>query len=319
MKEVSKLLRKIIKLQKEYRLIPKDSSLLLAVSGGIDSVVLTYSLLELKDFFKFKRLAIAHFNHRIRKDADEDEKFVRNLAKKLSLEFFSGSSDVPKIAKGSGRNLEEVAREERYKFLRNIKEKEGFNFIATAHHLNDLVETVLIWLVRGSALEGLLGFEPKEGDIVRPLYLATRKEIEDYARVKKLEWREDITNYDTKIFRNKLRHEIIPVLKEVNPNLEETIFRMREVLKDEDSFLKERTKEVIERAKEGDNCLRVKALKEVHVSIQRRVIVEFFSIRNYSKVEQVRRLLEKGGEVSIKEGVKVVRKGKLICLKKEGI
>ncbi len=176
MREVSRLLRKVIALQKEEKLIPPDSSLLVALSGGVDSVTLTHVLLELRGFLKVKDLALAHFNHMLREEAKEEEEFCRELAKNLGLEIYVGREEVGKIAKREGRNLEETAREMRYSFLRRVKEEKGFDLIATAHHLNDLVETSLIWLVRGAGLEGLVGFDPKEGDVVRPLYRVTREE-----------------------------------------------------------------------------------------------------------------------------------------------
>lgn len=315
MKEVSKLLRKVIALQKEEKLIPPDSSLLVALSGGVDSVTLTYVLLELRDFLKIKDLALAHFNHMLREEAKEEEEFCRELAKNLGLEIHVGREEVGKIAKREGRNLEETAREMRYSFLRRVKEEKGFDLIATAHHLNDLVETSLIWLVRGAGLEGLVGFDPKEGDVVRPLYRVTREEILDYAKAKGIKWIEDTSNRDPRFFRNRIRMEVIPLFKEINPNLEETFYRTRKILKEENALLEKLSSDVLDRVLE-DGCIKARELAREHISIQRRVLRKFTEVSNFSKIEQIRRLLTRGGEVNLGEGVKAVRRGKLLCLKK---
>jgi len=314
-RELSRLLRKVIALQREERLIPPDSKVLVALSGGVDSVVLTDVLLELRGFLRIRDIALAHFNHMLREEARRDEEFCRELARSLGLRIRVGSGDVHGKAKGEGRNIEEVARELRYNFLRKVKEEEGFDLIATAHHLNDLVETSLIWLARGAGLEGITGFEPREGDVVRPLYRATRREILDYARAKGLKWIEDTSNTDPRFFRNRIRMEVIPLLKEVNPNLEETFYRTRKILKEENELIERLTNELLERVSEG-GCLKAGELAREPVALQRRVLRRFTGISNFSKVEQVRRLLRRGGEVNLGDGVRAVRRGKLLCLKK---
>jgi len=227
-KERSRILRKIIALQQEEEIIPPGSRILIAFSGGVDSVVLTHALIQLRTFLRYEKLALAHFNHMLREESEREERFAEDFGRKLKLPVFKGREKVREAAEREGRNLEEVARELRYAFLRAVKEKEGFDLIATAHHLNDLVETALIWLVRGAGLEGLLGFEPKEGDVIRPLYRTTRAEIESYARACGLIWMEDTSNRDPRFFRNRIRLQVIPVLKETNRNLEETFLRTRE-------------------------------------------------------------------------------------------
>ena len=316
MKEVSRLLRKVIALQKEEKLIPPGFKILVALSGGVDSVVLTHALLELRDFLKVKGLALAHFNHMLREEAKEEEEFCRELARNLGLEIHVGREGVGRIAKEEGRNLEEIAREMRYYFLRRVKEEKGFDLIATAHHLNDLVETSLIWLVRGAGLEGLIGFDPKEGDVIRPLYRATREEILDYAKAKGIRWMEDTSNRDPRFFRNRVRMEVVPIFKETNPNLEETFYRTRKILKEENALLEKLSSDVLERVLE-DGCIKARELAREHISIQRRVLRKFTGVSNFSKIEQIRRLLTRGGEVNLGEGIKAVRRGKLLCLKKD--
>ncbi|HIC96874.1 MAG TPA: tRNA lysidine(34) synthetase TilS [Aquificaceae bacterium] len=315
MKEVSKLLRKVIALQREEKLIPAGAKVLVALSGGVDSVVLSHALLELKGFFSISRIALAHFNHMLREEADEEEEFCREFGKSLGLEVFIGKEEVRKRAKEKKKNLEETARELRYSFLREVKEREGFDIIATAHHLSDLVETSLLWLVRGAGMEGFIGFEPREKDVVRPLYRATKEEIIAYAKAKNLKWIEDKSNRDTRFFRNKLRIKVIPILKELNPNLEETFLRTREVFKEENEFLEGLSSNVLGEVLKGE-CIRVADLKEKHPAIQRRVLRSFSKALSFSKVEQLRRLLYRGGELDLGGGLKAVRKGPLLCLKK---
>ena len=316
MKEESKLFRKAVRLQREWKIIPPGSKVLVALSGGVDSVSLVHVLLELKGFFGIDRLALAHFNHQLRKSAQRDEEFCKALANRLSLEIFVGSGNVKNEAKKKGKNLEETAREMRYAFLRKVLKEEGFDLIATAHHLTDLLETVLLWLTRGSGREGLLGFSPKESNVVRPLFYATREEILDFARAIGLSWVEDPTNLDRRFVRNRIRHEIVPLLREINPSVEESFLRLWEILREEEDFLKEQCEALLNRV-QRENCLEVKELKRSHRALILRAVAEFFEIKNLSKTRQVVSLLEKGGEVNLGSGRKAVRKAGLLCLKKD--
>ncbi len=315
MKEVSRLLRKIIKLQRQERVIPKGSKLLIAFSGGVDSVVLCDALLELREFLGIEDLALAHYNHGLRgQEALRDEEFSVEFARQRGLKIFVERGDVKQEALRSGGNLEETARKLRYGFLRKIKDSQGFELIATAHHLNDLLETSIIWLTRGAALEGLLGFEPRSADIVRPLYLAKREEILSYAKAKNLGWVEDSTNADLSLYRNKVRHRILPLMKEINPNLEETFLRTREILRAENQLLKRLAQEALERAEIEKGCLSVEALRSQPLAIQRRVIGMWLGLSDFRKIEMVRRLLQRGGRLKIDSFREVVRKGKRICV-----
>jgi len=283
------LLRKVVRLQREKRLIPKGSRLLLAFSGGIDSVALALAMIELRDFFGIKGLALAHINHGIRgQEALRDEEFCVKFAERHKLEIF-----VERLELKREGNLEALARQERYRALREIKQRHGFDLIATAHHLNDLVETVLLWLVRGAGMEGLLGFDEREGDVIRPMYLVKREEIEDFVRSRGEAWVEDSTNYDLRFARNRIRHKVVPELKAINPNLEESFLRLRQVLKEENDFLKELTQKVIKDLLKGDSFDR-KAFLKLPKAIQRRVIYELKGIRSYKEVEREINQIKRG-------------------------
>ncbi|MDW8095219.1 MAG: tRNA lysidine(34) synthetase TilS [Aquificaceae bacterium] len=276
-----RLLRKVVSLQRSKKLIPEGSRLLIAFSGGVDSVALTLAMFELRVFLKLQRLALAHVNHRLRgEESDRDERFCVEFARRKGLEIFVERLDMDP----DSPNLEAKARELRYKTLERIMEEEGFDLIATAHHLGDLVETLLLWITRGAGREGLLGFSEKEGRIVRPLYTSKREEIVDFVRSKEESWVEDSTNYDLSIPRNLIRHRVIPELKRINPSLEESILRLIDILREEELLLSKLTQEAIQKVYE-DGSLNRKAFLKLPKAIQRRVIYQLYGLRSLKEVD----------------------------------
>ncbi len=200
---------------------PKDK-ILLAVSGGIDSIVMT-ELFQRAGF----NYAIAHCNFQLRgKDSDEDEKFVHALAKKLRVQFFSKQFDTKKFSKENKFSIQQAARKLRYDWFEEIRQKNDCSFIATAHHLNDSIETFFINLFRGTGISGLTGINPStEDEIIRPLLFATRNEIESFAKKNKIKHRLDRSNDSDDYLRNKIRHHLIPVLKKLSPSIDKTMAR----------------------------------------------------------------------------------------------
>ena len=185
-------------------------------------------------------LGVVHFHHGIRgAEADTDEQFVRELARSLKLEIHVGSGDAPAHSKANSKSLETAARELRYGFFRELLSAENLDKIATAHTLDDQAETVLMRTIRGAGTKGLGGVHPRqdEGRIIRPLLDFRRSEIEAYLRELKRPWREDSTNRDTHHARNKIRHELLPLLaREYNPNIAETLSRTANVARDEEAY-----------------------------------------------------------------------------------
>jgi tRNA(Ile)-lysidine synthetase, N-terminal domain len=288
------LLRKVITLQRKTKLIPPNSAILVAFSGGIDSSSLAVALQRLKEPLKIKCLALLHINHLLRgEESYRDENFARSFAQKYSLELFVERVDVPSLAKKKGGNIEAVAREERYRLFEEVRKREGFDLVATAHHLGDLVETIILWLTRGTGLEGLLGFEPKEGNIIRPFYLATRQEIEDFAKKQAIEWVEDSTNYDLSLARNRIRHRVVPELKAINPNLEESVLRMREILKEENELLEKLVQTALLKVKEE----RREGFLKLEPALQRRVVMKLYGVKNFKEVSKIINRIKKGDNI----------------------
>jgi tRNA(Ile)-lysidine synthase len=288
------LLRKVITLQRKTKLIPPNSAILVAFSGGIDSSSLAVALQRLREPLKIKRLALLHINHLLRgEESYRDENFARNFAQKYSLELFVERVDVPSLAKKRGGNIEATAREERYRLFEEVRKREGFDLVATAHHLGDLVETIILWLTRGTGLEGLLGFEPMEGNIIRPFYLATRQEIEDFAKKQALEWVEDSTNYDLSLARNRIRHRVVPELKAINPNLEESLLRMREILKEENELLEKLLQTALLKVKEEGR----EGFLKLEPALQRRVVMKLYGVKNFKEVSRIINRIKKGDKI----------------------
>ena len=196
----------------------KEKKLLIAVSGGIDSIVLC-DLLN-KSQYSF---SLAHCNFRLRgMESEKDEEFVKNLAKQNQQECFVKKFDTEVYANQNKISIQMAARDLRYDWFDELMQKHHFDYLLTAHHADDNLETVLINLIRGTGLEGLTGIPKINNKKVRPLLPFSRKEIEIYAKEQNLLWREDKSNAETKYFRNKLRHDILPLLKEMNPNILES-------------------------------------------------------------------------------------------------
>jgi len=193
----------------------KESKLLLAISGGKDSVSLAHLLQSLGLDVSF-----AHCNFQLRGDAsNNDEIFVQDLARELNIGLYIKRFTTEKYAKENGISIQMAARNLRYAWFDSLAENNNFDYILTAHHQDDVLETFLLNLVRGTGLKGLTGIPEQNERIVRPLLPFLREEIDRYCIDNTISWREDRSNASTKYSRNKLRHEVIPVLKSMNPSL----------------------------------------------------------------------------------------------------
>ncbi len=192
----------------------KDSKLLLAVSGGIDSIVLVHLLKQLN-----YDITIAHCNFSLRgEESDGDEQFIRNYAAENNIKIFATRFDTKAFAADNKLSIQLAARQLRYIWFDELLNKNNLDYLLTAHHLDDAIETFLINLTRGTGLEGLTGIPEQNGKIIRPLLPYSRTRIEEYAKENNISWREDSSNASDKYLRNKLRHDIVPELKSLNPS-----------------------------------------------------------------------------------------------------
>ena len=201
--------------------LPSNYRFLLAVSGGKDSVVLS-------DLFYCSGIpfAMAHVNFQLRgADSDGDEKFVKAFARRCEVECFCTTLDTKAYAAEHQRSTQMAARTFRYIWLEQVRAEHGFDYIVTAHHLNDTVETILYNLAKGSGIKGVLGIPAINGHVIRPMLFATRPTIDDYYQKAELVHREDSSNAQVGYARNWIRHEVVPALQKLNPSLELTINR----------------------------------------------------------------------------------------------
>lgn len=219
---------------KAFMLSFRDSDVVCAVSGGADSMALLWGLYLLRDKLNI-RLTAAHFNHHLRgEESDRDEAFVRDFCAGYGIPFVAGSGQVIPGAKG----LEAAAREARYAFLKSLSGK-----IATAHTADDNAETVLMHLVRGTGLKGLGGIAPINGNLIRPMLDITRAEVLDFLREYSISYVEDSSNAGDEFLRNRLRHHIMPLLKEENPSLPQNLSAMAMRLRQDEQALEQLARE----------------------------------------------------------------------------
>lgn len=199
--------------------------ILLAVSGGVDSMVMATLFAR----HAACPLAVAHMNFSLRGDAsDGDAAFVSDWASRHNIPFYTQTVDTRGVAAQRGISIEMAARDLRYDWFEQLRQKLGFGYIAVAHNANDDVETVLLNMVRGTGLRGLCGMQPRNGAIIRPLLGVTRQAIESYAHAHQIDFRVDATNAQTDFARNKIRHQVLPVLREMAPALEARMGRNKD-------------------------------------------------------------------------------------------
>ncbi|TYP58733.1 tRNA lysidine(34) synthetase TilS [Thermosediminibacter litoriperuensis] len=260
----------------KYRMLQRGDRVLVGVSGGPDSVCLLHLLLRHREEFDIS-LAVAHLNHCFRgAESDEDEAFVRDLAGKWGLPYYGEKVDVPDYIKKTGLSPEDAARRVRYAFFERVRREIGAGKVALAHNSNDREETILMNIFRGTGLEGLTGIEAVRDHYIRPLIEVERAAIEEYLKREGVPYRIDSTNLQTYYYRNKLRLELIPLIKrEYCPHLSASLKRLSEIASADISLLGKLTDEAfarVVRAMPGGVMIDLKKFNELHEALRYRVV-----------------------------------------------
>lgn len=256
----------------ENGLLERGDSVVVGLSGGADSVALLTILVKLAPKYDWSVRA-AHFNHGIRGvGAEEDELFCRDLCEDRGVPFHSETADVPAYAKENGLSIETAGRILRYEFLERVRRAAGCTYIAVAHHMNDNAESILLHLSRGSGLRGLVGMKPKRDRIIRPLLIASKKEIETHLEIEGILYCTDETNLIPEGSRNRMRLDVVPYLEEhINPAIVPTLCSMAELLARDEEYLMGEARKVYETVRAEGGFLRA-PVEELPYPIKTRVI-----------------------------------------------
>ena len=269
---------KVIETIKKYNLIENRDKIVLGVSGGPDSISMLNILNEIKEEYNFE-IYVAHINHMIREEAEDDEKYVQFYCQRNNIDCFVKRIDVQQIANEKKIGTEEAGRNVRYEFFEEIMQEVGANKIAIAHNKNDKIETIIMNLLRGSGISGLKGIEPiRDNKYIRPLIECERDEIEEYCKNNQLEPRIDKTNFENDYTRNKIRNVVIPYIKkEFNPNIIKTMDRLSQVATDESNFIDLQTNKIYQNLLIEKNLnqiiLKLKEFNEQEDVIKKRIIL----------------------------------------------
>ncbi len=313
-----KIEEKIFSFTNKNRLIEKGDSILIGFSGGADSRFVLYFLNKYAAKYKIK-IAAVHVNHMLRgKEAERDENFCRKVADEIGIEFYSKSVNVKSYAKKNKLSIEEAARILRYEVFEEIADKENFTKICTAHNMNDNSETVLLNLFKGTGTAGLSGIPPKRGKIIRPLLAVTRDEIEDYLSSENIKFITDSSNADVNFLRNKIRREILPVVRSgINPQVDKAILNLSGIISGRNVFIKNYADKLRVKLLEKDSGkLKLKiSLPETDSTllldeILRPELVGIFSFSpEYQDIEKIKDLInsQKGSVAAFRENLYGIR------------
>jgi tRNA(Ile)-lysidine synthase len=274
-----KLLSLLEQTIRKHRLFEPDDTIIVAISGGADSTALLDLLVRLPGYNL--RLVAAHLNHCLRGcDSDADEEFCSKLAARYTVAFESRRIDVRGVAESGALNLEDAGRRVRIAFLDELRKKHGALAVAVAHHADDQAETLLMRLLRGSGMTGLSGMAYRNSrGYIRPLLEISRSEIEQYLRGHCLDWREDASNSDKTYLRNRIRHDLLPILETYNPAIRSSLAKTASIIRDDETLLDELTEGEFSgscRVEVGKIVCNAGQLRTLEIALRRRILRHAF-------------------------------------------
>lgn len=318
----AKIYETVINFIKKHNLIENNSKLLIAFSGGPDSVFALHFFHQFKNKYKAELIA-AHVNHNLRgNDSEQDQIFCEKICNELKIPIFIISVEVEKFARKNNQSIEEAARNLRYNFFEEISNQEKVDYIITAHNSDDNTETVLLNLIKGTGLSGLSGIPIKRGKIVRPILSLSKKEILEFLELNKINFRIDKSNYEVDFERNKLRNIVIPEIEKINPSLNSTLRNFSSNISTINLFIQQEINKLFKKfvkRKENQFIVNEKLFNRENVLISSLVIKKLFE--DHLKIpftsndsEKVKNLvdLQKGTTIKLKNSIKVIREEKSI-------
>ena len=272
------LCHRVLRTVRMHRMVSHGGRVLVALSGGADSIAMLHLLRELETTGVLTIAGVAHFNHRLRgAAADADERFCRDVAASLDLPIEVDSTDVRALAAAEGRSLEDAARTARYAFLEAAADRLEAEAIAVGHSVEDQAETFLLRLLRGAGPRGLAGIRPRTGRVVRPLIEISRQELRDYVQERQLAFREDESNADLSIARNAVRHRLLPVLQAFSPSVADVLAREADIAREDEDFLSQTAidlaSSIVLDTKHGIE-VEIESVRALHPALASRVVRE---------------------------------------------
>ncbi|MDD5174006.1 MAG: tRNA lysidine(34) synthetase TilS [Candidatus Omnitrophota bacterium] len=326
------LIERVLKTIRNYEMLKPGDTVLVAVSGGPDSVFLLRALTHLKTKLKLNKVVVCNLDHGIRgKESSEDSAFVKKIAEDLNLGFIHKKIDLSK-KRSKDLSTEEAAREERYKFFNDAARKVKADVLATGHTLDDQAETILMRIIKGASLKGMVGISPIREEssfkIVRPLFELGKAEIERYLDERGAEYRIDSTNAEAIYFRNVIRRDIIPFLEKYNPRLKRALCSLAEHLREDFEFINEAKSAIGNLARSTGKSLEIK-LKNLAIqpkALQKEIMrdaldkiggeVKRLNFRHWKEMERFIKHKRKGSSIDLPGDIRVTRTASSLVLRK---